>query len=89
LRIFYLYFRFPSSKRNYENDTKKLRNIFNHAGTSIGCMKRLEYYISLMPYNDLYSIREELIRFLSFVSKYSMIYYFILEDIRRIMSTPR
>lgn len=93
MRIFCRNFRCPTAKKKY--NIEKRKKIFKHVDfkqqiqAGIKCIKNLQYYVFLMF--DINNLRDtdkrELEYFLRSKAEDSKIYYFIIDEINRIIST--
>ena len=92
---FYLNFRCPTAKKKYSKE--KQMNLLDHLDfkeqckAGIKCVKQVHYYVSINPMSylrddNLLSIRtEELDLFLCSTAKDSRKYYFVIDELHRII----
>lgn len=92
LRIYCLNFRCPTAKIKYK--TKKLKKLLDNIDfkkrmkEGIECIKNLQFYVHLMSNDNLWDTEKEKLEYLlhSTAKKDSMIYYFVLDELNKIIS---
>lgn len=93
IRIFYFIYRCDTARKRY--DRKKQNKIFEKVDfkkqiqEGISCIKKLQNYVFLMINSDdklLDANKKELQHFLYSIAEKPIIYYFILDELNRILS---